>query len=583
MKSQILVIGFWLFASATGRIGLRAGEYRIQAILTTADPVPGDTAGDGWNIAEIRKVFVTALLNDRHHVTVLGTVRQRQPYRAIFRFRDGTLAQVVREGAHLAGMNSIVDLGGQNRIENLGFLDRILLGPEGQVAFQGVIEPAPAESQVGWWIAEEDGIQMVMRDGNPAPGFGTGHVYQAAQPSLALGSQGRIALSSSVSDAEPRGLRTVWSGKPGFLTPKFREMDPAPGTSSTFAGTDLPGRVTLTKSGGILVVAQVKSDFDAFKANTGLWLATDRSVELLVPPHFSLPEFGTDVAVQLASFAGASDVNSAGQFVTTALLEGPGLTSASRFCLISGTVEGVRIVGRGGQAVPAIPGATYLKFTRPIINSTGRIAVWTTLKSTDGDPFVALMVDRGRGLEFVLRIGGPALEFGPGVILTLAGNSLLFINAAGQILVGAKTGPASAAGPFENVLYLVEPNLSVHRVAWVERSVRLANGETAILKSISDSATPPAGDEDGNSQELNAAGDFTFVGTGEAAGTTQVGVLLATPSTELRIRLQRRLALDHGDWENVGFVVAGDGKEVTSHLFPEARDTEEFFRVLTVP
>ena len=147
------------------------------------------------------------------------------------------------------------------------------------------------------------------------------------------------------------------------------------------------------------------------------------------------------MSVQYASVAGASDVNSAGQFVTTVLLEGPGLTSASRFCLISGTVEGVRILGRGGQAVPAIPGATYSKFTRPIINSTGRIAVWTTLKSAEGDPFVALMVDRGRGLEFVLRIGEPALEFGPGINLTQAGNSL-FINAASQILVGAKTGPA---------------------------------------------------------------------------------------------------------------------------------------------
>ena len=48
-------------------------------------------------------------------------------------------------------------------------------------------------------------------------------------------------------------------------------------------------------------------------------------------------------------------------------------------------------------------------------------------------------------------------------------------------------------------------------------------------------------------------------------------------------RLQRRLALNHGDWENVGFVVAGDGQEMTTPLFPEARDSEEFFRVVTVP
>lgn len=287
MKSQILVIGFWLLASATGGIGLCAGEYRVQAILTTADPVPGDTAGDGWNFAEIQKVFVATLINDRRIVTVLGTVRQQQPYRAIFRFRDGTVARVVREGDHLAGMNSFVDLGGQNQIENLGFLDRILLGPQGQVAFRGEIEPTPAESRVGWWIAAEDGIQMVMRDGDPAPGFGTGYVYQDGQPTLALGSQGRIALSSTVYGSEPRGLRTVWFGIPELLTPKFREMDPAPGTSSTLAGTDLPGRVTLTTSGSILLVAQVKSDFDAFKSNTGLWLATDRNVELLVPPHFS--------------------------------------------------------------------------------------------------------------------------------------------------------------------------------------------------------------------------------------------------------------------------------------------------------
>ena len=511
MKTRVLVLGFWLLATASCNFGLFAGEYQARAILTTTDPVPGDTAGDGWNLAEISKVFLTALLNDRGEVTVLGTVKQQLPYRAIFRFREGIISRIVREGEHLIGMNSFIDLEGQNQLEKLDFLDRILLGDEGQVAFRGVIEPAPVTSRVGWWIADEAGIRMVMRDGEPAPGFGAGYVYQSMEPKLALGSHGRIALSSTVSRSEPRGLSTVWSGKPGFLIPKIRESDPAPGTSSTFAGAYFPGRVTLTESGSILLEAQVQTDFDAFKPNTGLWLATDRSVDVLISPHFSLPEFGIDVSVQFASFAGGSDVNSAGQFVTTALLEGPGLTSASRFCLIAGAAGGVRILARGAEAVPAVPGATYAKFTRPIVSSTGRIAVWTTLTFTNGAPFVALMVDRGLGLEFVMRSGERAPGFAPEINLTQVGNSL-FINAAGQILVGAKTAPASATGPSENVLYLVEPDLTVRRVAWVGMGLRLAKGETAVLKSISDSITAPAGDDNGNSQELNAAGDFTFVG-----------------------------------------------------------------------
>jgi hypothetical protein len=141
------------------------------------------------------------------------------------------------------------------------------------------------------------------------------------------------------------------------------------------------------------------------------------------------------------------------------------MAASNRYCLIAGGPGTHRILGRAGDPVAGLPGVNYVRFVRPLINSDVRVAVWGVLPAVGQKTHTALCVDRGGGLEVALHSTAPAPGFAPEVTLGgfFAGP---FLNRAGQILlVAGVEGPG--IDPAKNkVLRLIEPDLTVRRVAW---------------------------------------------------------------------------------------------------------------------
>ena len=246
------------------------------------------------------------------------------------------------------------------------------------------------------------------------------------------------------------------------------------------------------------------------------------------------------------------------------------------------------------------------------MNSMGRIVVSANLAPLQGDEFTALMVDRGNGLEMVFRSLAIAPGFGSEFIVAQFG-SRRFINSTGQILIGTKVKGPGTSESGQDVLYLIETDFTVRRVAWAGMTATLANGESVVLEKIAGTPSTfpsviPAGDDDGQPTMLNNLGEFAFIGLWQGDGKVRSGVFVAHKAVrtrELTLKLaydpqgswkllfptlsgqtyylQSRNAVDQGVWENFGASHLGDGETAMIPLPIEPGRDGKFFRVATTP
>ena len=357
------------------------------------------------------------------------------------------------------------------------FFDFALIPPEvgsGALGFHASLTGpgiTPANDQ-GVWKSDAGEISMVAREGDAAPGAGTGIVF--ADPfGVEVSGLGDLSLRASlfgpgVGSENDEGF---WTDRDGALAAFIREGDQVP---------DLPAGIVVGGAGQYLGTGYnfESSTFNdvsrhALQANvTGpgvhtfnneaIWREQNGALHLLAREGDPAPGLGPGV-----TFGGNSVVvlfspisyNRLGQSAFLARLGGSMPTTTAMFSDHEGALAPVFMPGD-----PA-PGTsdTFGVFGGPLLGESGRIAFRSSLSSGGMYPPFGIWWDQpgAAGELMALVVPGQPLPEDPAV--TIVGTSFLFaFNVAGQLAFQATLEDA-VRGPREALL-LAEPDGTVRVV-----------------------------------------------------------------------------------------------------------------------
>jgi hypothetical protein len=144
---------------------------------------------------------------------------------------------------------------------------------------------------------------------------------------------------------------------------------------------------------------------------------------------------GTAAGVNFSGVGGLITFNSAGQVAFTGSLTGSGVTSANNSGIWVSAAGGVALLARSGDPAPGTAaGVSYVLFSSPVINSTGRVAFSATARAgTSGTAPRGVWVGTPGNVALLARVGNAAPSTPAGVTFSVI-NSSPRLNAAGQTL-----------------------------------------------------------------------------------------------------------------------------------------------------
>lgn len=185
--------------------------------------------------------------------------------------RSGTTELIARAGNTAPGTG-----GGVFR----GFLTGLGFGinDAGQVAFVGDIFAAPGgRDGVGVWSDSSGSFDLISLKDSPAPGTPPGVTFDF-QERVSINDGGDVSIFSSLSGTgDPETVGGVWSEQGGVLNLIARDGDPAPGTGTTFKKMfDNAAHTFSTNSAGQVAFRSVSG---VSSSKPGIW-ATDPDGQL---------------------------------------------------------------------------------------------------------------------------------------------------------------------------------------------------------------------------------------------------------------------------------------------------------------
>jgi hypothetical protein len=166
-----------------------------------------------------------------------------------------------------------------------------VLNASGTVAFSGAFGAAPPDNGWGIWVGQPGALQLAVRTGDAVPGVG-GATFIAAD-SGGINSTGQIAFRASFAAPGAIPQAAIFAGAPGGFVLAAQNNTPAPGTSARFAGfTTLPA---INDRGEIAFVADT-DQVVAGEPASGLWAGTPGALRLLALAGQPAPVGGTTPA-----------------------------------------------------------------------------------------------------------------------------------------------------------------------------------------------------------------------------------------------------------------------------------------------
>jgi hypothetical protein len=160
-------------------------------------------------------------------------------------------AKVVREGDTAPGTSGATfNVPGDSWFVNVGPCS---FNRNGQTLIQASLmggDVAGTQNDTGYFIGDGNGLSLALREGSPAPG--TDANFNSLHASLMfLNDNGRIAFESALigGTSTTSNDSGIWAGAPGALQLVAREGDPAPGLPGEFLG-NLMGQSMLFNEAG---------------------------------------------------------------------------------------------------------------------------------------------------------------------------------------------------------------------------------------------------------------------------------------------------------------------------------------------
>ena len=471
------VAGTEVDGSNNAGIWSEGGGAGLELIAREGSFAPGMPAGTNFGIFEdpvVNNVGQTAFRG-----RLIGPAVTSSDERSIWLDGGGTgLELIARQGDAAPGTPADVNF--------FQFSDPVL-NDAGQFAFRAFLsgDGTGLSDTVGIWSGVgSSSLALVARAGNAAPGLGVGVNFAALRLPV-LNDAGESAFGSDLtgSGVTFSNDQAVWSqGGGDGLKLIARTDDTAPGTGTGVKFDSFgpsPTNTVLNNAGHVSFYARLKGpDVDGFNKN-GLWSADASGVELVARAGSPAP--GTGPGVAFFSFAFPL-LNGAGQIAFRGNLTGSGVDSLSDSGIWATDSDGLlQLIARKGAAAPGTEsGVNFRGFLPPMINGAGQVAFAVSLTgpgvddendsgiwATDSDGLLQLIVRKGdlfdvnddKMIEDLRTISNPSL-------FTNFGNEdgrRSSFNDFGQMAFKLEFSDGSQGIFISNVVAVAEPDLQPSR------------------------------------------------------------------------------------------------------------------------
>ncbi len=269
-------------------------------------------------------------------------------------------------------------------------------------------------------LASPIGQQVVVRTDTPAPGASGGLFWLTH---ARLNTAGQLVVSGSMHDngVQDTNDTALWIGGPDSLQMVVREGDTAPGIpGGTFGAVPDPNYVTggfyvsdFNNAGQVMFFAPVMTPGGS---STGLWLVDAGGRVQNVLAHGKAAP-GTQAGVTFTSFHGGPSVTPGGRAAFYAGLEGPGVTDKNNRGLWMGLPGDLKLVAREGEAVPGFEDLEFVSvgLNSPAANDLEMLAFEATIGSDSlGSKREALLAwDSRQEMLHLLLMQGQEIDVDP--------------------------------------------------------------------------------------------------------------------------------------------------------------------------
>ncbi len=436
--------------------------------------------------------------------------------------RDGSLMKILHEGDQVPGTDF-----------SLGGFSYIRLNDSGEIAFQTLIQ-GPAVDLTNdlsvWTNAGGSGLELVAREGDPAPGstliFENLYLEGLSESGNVLVS-GKGASPNPVSGLESDGIWKRNVGEP--LQVVALEGEPVPGDS------EIPYRVGSTVLSGSGDTIFSTRSFDEFET---LWRENASTYQAVVRQGDPVPE--TSLFIDSASKA---ELNDQGKIAFAARLTDQNGTTQRDSIWSDRSGVLAELPYRSGEMAPGTNGL-FDDFQELVLNNSQQLAFVAQLNGGDVDPYdEGLWVENTEGDLSLVAYGG---DLAPGTDFPFKGSfqSPIAMNDAGQVaFLGRVIEPTDSRRPRSATgIWATDLGGNLHLIA-----LTTGTDEDYYL-DVSDDASDPdfrlVTELNFGPQGFNNAGELVFQAIFEDGSS---GVFVSTA-----------VSGDPGDYNNDGTVNMAD-------------------------
>jgi hypothetical protein len=318
------------------------------------------------------------------------------------------------------------------------FVSESALIAAGQVSFYGSVATGGSingGNDDGIWAGTAGSLQLVAREGTPAPGTGAGVNYGPFNVTPVINTAGQVAFRTSLTGAVTAGVndKGIWAGAPGSVQLVARAGDAAPAlVGPDFL--DFSTQPAINAAGTVAFRATVTGSGVDSSNDTGIWIGSNTSnLAVLAREKENAPGLG---GVKYGQFSDFVVLNSSGQAAFVAQLQSGGVDGTNNKAIFSGPLGGVTVVARKGNQAPGTPtGVLFNDFDSSVaLNSGGQVAFLADLTGS------GIVSGNNRGIWAVDPFGqvvkvareGDAITVSPGDVRTIGDVGLgMFINSGG--------------------------------------------------------------------------------------------------------------------------------------------------------
>ena len=521
---------------------LVASGQTLRTVALSGQQAPGTSIGVNFD-----GVFSAPALNAAGQTAffayISGTGVGPTNHTGIWSEGSGSLELVARMGSQAPGTPTGVTFHnfGFNSL-TFSFAEPPLLNSTGEVAFTNTVSGSGVDNtnNGGIWSGRAGDLDLVAREGDPAPGTSSGILFGNYLTRPALNDARQVAFQAVLTGGDVNSTNNygIWSGSDN-LDLVTRNGSPAPGTPAgvNFRSVSLS---TLNATDQTAFSSSLSGSGVTGANDSGIWLGSAGNLELIAREGSQVP--GAANGVNFGSLS-APVINAAGQTAFRGEMFGPGVFTTNNAGIWSEGSGNLSLVARSGDQAPGTPDGVLLSsFGNPLINAAGQTAFTAGLAfgGVNSTNNWGIWSDSSGQLELVARSGNQAPGTPDGVNFAQPDRQYpLVVNAAGQIAFQfSVTGPgvdftndqAIWATDQNGELQLVVREGDVIEVApSVFRTIR-----TLVFGFANQFGAESTGNEDGRTSGFNDRGQLAFHATFVESGTGSgifVSDLVAAPPT----------------------------------------------------